>query len=263
MNNIIIRENFQEMLSERKNNLQRGICLCAKKGKGKTTTINYLHRYCKEHDICSIFINFEFFNFKRKQDFFDHFSNCLEEMFPKSFKKYKKLKKEIQNNSGNTVLKNVFVQGSSIEHIGSSIINSERTLDSVLMDRFSDDFKRLPKSFVIFFDNIEALDREMRDFIVSFFVLGNRNNKSFLVFSWENVCMINQLLALNSDIRLFNLPDIYKIDDWYTFCNEYCAGDQLSKEVVRRSYGIYKNNPTLMRVCLGGFVCGGESNERE
>lgn len=263
VNNTVVRENFQEMVSKRKNNFQRGICLCAKKGKGKTTTINFLHRYCKENDIYSIIINFEFFNFKSKQDFFDHFSCCLEELFPKSFKKYKKTKVEIQSKKSNTVLKNVVVQGSSIDHIGSNVNSSENGLDSVLTDSFFDDFKKLPKSFVVFLDNIEALDKEMRAFIINFFVLRNRNNKSFLVFSWENICIINQLLALNNEIRLFNLPDKYKIDDWYNFCNEYCAGDEYSKVVVRRSYEEYKYNPTFMRVCLRGFECRSESDERE
>ena len=253
-NNKAIRENFVEMVSKRKNDVQRAICICGEDGKGKTTTINFLHQYCKNNNIKSVCINFKFYNFKRRREFFDHFSDQLETFFPKGFKKYKDIKVKIQNsNNSNTILKNVNIQGSLLKHIGSNINCSDENTISVLTDKFLEDFKKLSGDFVVFFDHIESLDDELRSFIVDYFVFKNRNNKSFLVFSWENLSQIRATLDLDQGIRLFELPYAYDISDWYDFCDAYCDGDEESKMVVRRSYEKYKNNPTFMRICLGGF----------
>ena len=80
VNNIILFNEFQLMISKSNNKHINTICLCSPKGKGKTTVLNYFYDYCLENNISCALIDFDasYESFKILECFFDNIILDLE-----------------------------------------------------------------------------------------------------------------------------------------------------------------------------------------
>ncbi len=243
------------MVSKKKNFSQRGICLSGKIGKGKTTTMNYLYEYCEKHNLPRVRLNFQVNKFSDEVNLLDYISNQIEFTCNKKniFRKYKKQKESStkQHKSVVKIAKSYFIS-SSIGNIG---MNFTQNTTSIITQKFFEDFKRIPKETIIFIDHIECLSNDtLSSFVINNFILQKKSDRSFFVFACPNNEELKNEIEASNEIKLFNMPDEYKIDDWITFCDDYCGGTERSKEVVETNYELYKKEPTNMRICLEAHI---------
>lgn len=255
VNNVILFNDFQLMISKSNSKSINTICLYSPKGKGKTTVINYFHDYCLGNNITCALIDFDesYESFKTLEYFFDNIILNLETsaetsiQFPNYDKEIEKMY-DAQANSEvvlekimmvNTTIGSVFVQQNTE--------NQKLHFNQKVTQAFLKDLKDLKKKVVIFIDHFETASEEIKNIIIKYFLKKDllKPNIFLVVATEENIFSKTQFNKFKH-IKFARLPDEYKYDDWKKYCEEIFVDETLLQPI----FDSYKDDPMCMRIAL-------------
>lgn len=250
VNNMSIRQLFEEMLKCKTAIDKRKILIEAKSGKGKTSLLNYFTEQCEIHNIPCISFDFKVLDIKSELDFIEQIIFLLKmKNASLDFGRYEKCIEDYQTKGSRKIaLQNVKIIQSEVGNITlpDNMFNSFITKATLA---FWQDYNEILKEqkLVVLLDSFEQASETIRNWINRFVLLNSlRENNMYVIVAGQSEALFPTDFG-HRDIEKFVLPDKYSIEEWYKYGEQIHIKD---KKCIERCYKCYDGEPFTMCIAL-------------